>query len=178
MDRALLQTVLRWVPWAVAAVAVFVTVTGLRGQIATQHELNTAMQGVKRNVTLARELTGETAAALAPLATTADTLEAMNKGLATTIDDLGVMNDTMARVLVKQEAIAARLDSLNGNMGKVVASLGTVDETNQALLAANRALTAQTNGQAASVGALSSLTGDAIQYMDRLNQKFGFLSKF
>jgi hypothetical protein len=178
MGKMIGWALLRWIPWVIAAIAAFQTVAFFRAQIDTQHELNAAMQGVKANVIRAHELTGETAAALAPLATTADTLERMNQGLTATVADLKTINATMGRVLTRQEAILAAVDSLNGRMGTVVADLGAVDTKNKDLLNVTAALRVQTAGQAGKLDQLASLTNDSIGQLSRLNAKFGFLSQF
>ncbi|HYF92142.1 MAG TPA: hypothetical protein VD969_07830 [Symbiobacteriaceae bacterium] len=177
MGRTVGIVLLRWAPWALAAAAGLFTVWALLAQIETQDQLNAAMQGVKANVARARELTGETARVLAPLASTADTLADMNKGLEGTVADLKAMNESMSRVLVKQEAIMARIDSLGGHTSAVIADLGTVGGKNQALLKLTTALTAQTAGQARSVETLSDLTGQSIVHLRKVNARFGFLSQ-
>lgn len=169
---------LRWTPWVAAAVFGVITVNLLLAQTETQAGLNEAMAGVQANVGHARELTRETAEALAPLAATATTLEAMNGGLRTTVADLKEMNAVMGRVLQRQDAIAGRLDSLGARMSTVADDLATVDGQNRLLLTTSADMTRQTAGQAASVEQLSALTEDAIGFLRQLNRKFGFLSQF
>ncbi|HWI65345.1 MAG TPA: hypothetical protein VNT75_26230 [Symbiobacteriaceae bacterium] len=178
MARELGWAFLKWTPWAVAAAAGVFTIWALLAQIETQDQLNLAMQGVKANVAQARDLTGETARVLAPLASTADTLAVMNKGLAGTVADLQAMNASMGRVLVKQEAILTRVDSLNAHTSTVITDLGTVDARNKAMLTAAAGLTALTGGQADSVETLAGLTGGSITHLSRLNARFAFLSQY
>lgn len=171
-------TFLRWAPWALAAAAGVFTLWALLAQVETTEQLGAAMQGVKANVAQAKELTAETARVLAPLAHTADTLAAMNKGLEATVGDLKAMNESMGRVLVRQEGVLTRIDSLNSHTGTLVTDLAAVDTKNQALLGAARAMTVQTAGQAASIEELAGLTGTAITYLGRLNDRFAFLAQY
>lgn len=169
---------IRWAPWAVAAGAFMYTIWALNAQVVTQRQLNAAMQGVKENVAQARELTGETAEALAPLAATADTLEQMNRELESMVSDLQSMNATMGRIMVTQKATATRLDSLNSRMVAVVADLGVVDQKNRSLLGVTQSLSGSTAEQAAAMADLSGLTGNAIGYLSSINRRFAFLQQF
>lgn len=136
------------------------------------------MQGVKANVAKARELTFETAIALAPLAATADTLEQMNRELETTVSDLQEMNAAVGRAMAAHEAISARLDSLSSRMAIVVDDLGAVEQKNQALLGVTRALAGSTDAQAATLANLSGLTDGATGYLRTINRRFAFLQQF
>lgn len=178
MVRGIGLTFLRWAPWAVAAVAAAVTVRGLLAQVALQESLNGAMQGVHRNIKEARVLTARTAAALAPLASTSASLQAMNDHLRATRTDLRAMNETMVRISPRQEAILARLDSLNDRTGAAVTALGEIDGKNKQLLGTTSAMTAQTRRQAGALENLAGLTDESVVELNRLNRKFAFLRRF
>jgi hypothetical protein len=178
MGKTVLMGFLKWAPWAVAAGALCFTVWALLAQVATQHDLNEAMLGVRANVSTAKDLTAETARVLSPLASTADTIAAMNKGMESMIGDLQAMNGSMARIATKQQSILNTVDSLNSHTSTVIADLGAVDGKNRLLLGATEAMTELTADQAGSVAELSDLTGAAIDHMHNLNRKFGFLAQF
>lgn len=175
---ALQSLALRGLPWLIAAGAGLSTVGGLLAQVETTEQLNVAMGGVSRNIAEARQLTAETADALAPLASTTDTLAAMNQRLRGMADDVQAMNGSMERMSAGQEAILTRLGMLNQHMGNVVTELGAVNARNRSLLSANTALAAQTEGQVSATGKLSRLTGEGITYLELMNRRFSFLRQF
>lgn len=168
----------RWIPWIIALGAALPTGWALMAQVAIADELGTAMAGVYANVSEARRLTGETAQALAPLVTTAATLEDMNAELGGTVADIAAINGAMGRITERQAAILGRLGSLNGRTEGLVVALGKIDSRNRALLSTTTALAVQAEGQAASLRRLSSLTEETIDHLAIVNRRFAFLGEF
>lgn len=169
---------LKYAPWAISAGALVFTLWAFLAQIDTQDRLNEAMHGVRANVAQARELTHQTAEALAPLANTAKTLEGMNQGLRSTVIDIKAMNESMGRVIVRQQAMLVKLERLGDHTAVLVDDLGDVDAVNRRLLGATEALAEQTNGQASSIGSLSDLTQESIDDLATLNRRLSFLRGF
>ena len=172
-----MRHVARAAPWAIAAVALFLTLRGLLAQAAIQANLAGAMQGVRENVREAGSLTLQTAGALAPLGATADTLKSINDRLRATGGDLAEMNSSLERVIATQRSMLARLGGLNQHTAGVVRALGQIDGQNHALLEATTALKRQTAGQADTLETLSELTEESIGYLQSINRKFAFLRR-
>jgi hypothetical protein len=170
--------IVRWIPWIISLGAALYTGSALMAQVAIGEELGAAMAGVYANVSEARRLTGETADALAPLATTAVTLEGMNTALGATVIDIAAINGAMGRITERQAAILGRLGSLNGRTEGLVGALGEIDSRNRALLSATAALAAQTEGQVSSLRTLSTLTEETIDHLAVVNRRFAFLRDF
>lgn len=166
---------LRAAPWAIAAAAGLFVLNGMLGQVALQADLNHAMHGVLSNVAEAGHLTEQTAEAMAPLATTAKTLETMNGRLRQIGGDLTAINTSLERVIAGQGDLVRHLDSLNASTEGVVTALGDIDQRNRAMLAANGALARQTEGQAAQIQHLWDLTAESIGHLSLLNARLAFL---
>lgn len=163
------------VPWAIAAVAGFLALRGLLVQATLQADLNTAMQGVLRNVQEAGVLTVLTAEAMAPLENTARTLATMNGRLGAAGEDLAAMNQSLERVLAGQAEMLQHLGSLNQRTRGVIGTLGAVESRNRALLETTATLTELTATQAGSLQRLSDLTEESALQLALLNQRFAFL---
>lgn len=169
--------VLATLPWLASLAAGALVVWALLAQVAIQGQMNAALADVKANVALARELTRQTADALAPMAHTAGTLQSMNGVVASTAGDIAAMNGSMSRIIGSQQSILNRLGSLNGHTTEVVRNLDAVGARNTALLKSTTALTEQTAAQADTLWQLSASAGQSIQHMETLVRRFAFLKR-
>ncbi len=165
----------RAAPWAIASFALLMVLRGLLAQVAIQADLNAAMDGVLKNVGEAGQLTTQTAEAMAPLASTARTLQTMNGRLREIGGELGAINGALERVTEGQGRMLEHLASLNERTRGLADTLTVVDARNRAMLQTNQGLSRQTEAQAAKLERLSVLTDESVSHLALLNDRLSFL---
>lgn len=173
----MVRAFVRWAPAVIGAVALFLMLRSMLGQVAIQSELNLAMTGVLENVREARLLTRETAEALAPLGRATAALERMNGRLRAMTGDLKEMNATLEGVVKTQDGMLSGLGSLNERTALLPGVLGEIGSLNAGLLLANQEISRQASGQASALQRLAALTDQSVSYLRSVNRRLSFLRR-